>query len=549
LKTIVFLLCLIFSFQFGQAQWSGDPAINKTIYPGHTYQNEDGLGSSMIGLTDGYTYFTWKDKACLIHIQLYDPKGFPVWPDNGCVLDNPYGGTYSSIADSDNNLIIIPCIHTYNSEHDLERQLLFLKVDRTGHLFRGENDIKIHIDGEIHYSLSPDNELIISNSYITDRGLGQTVRKVDPDGDLVWGEKGIVIDSLDYTKIIGSYDGGFFLLYGTYIGTQHDDGQYDVFLRKYDESGKPSWPRDIKIYSGWFRTWTIRVLMDDDGGFYLMWEPSTVQHFNSDGFEIWSPGGVKVMEDSTARWFVSPQPAGMINNDQLLVLFTRYDKAYPYTPALYGQVIDRDGNLAWGKSGRKLNCDDLSGRYASLNGQYLARICNDSLHIFYIYPIPEFSILPVTIRMTSSSLTDGETFTPPLLISSREGYKSFPQVTQFVNGQAIVSWVEKKDSTYNIIKAQNVYSNGTMGTGSSSLLDTESAIESCYLGYNPVTRIILMHKLEGSELISLYNLMGTEVYSHKASESQILPALPTGMFILVISRPGHQERHKILIAN
>ncbi len=472
------------------AQWSGDPSQNLTIFPGAANSTRYNGITTINGCKDGSSFITWFDLDTVLHVQLYDKDGFALWDPDLVTFRNLGFKAISSFLDIHENLYL----HLDRYQESISGyQYILLKVDKSGHKVFGENGFvfqdpnRIDNTYNIHYSVNNQEDVFFSINRAADSLRARTIHRITRDGSLPWGEHGITIpisqeSNFIFRETITTQTDGFYVLYGKYIGIHHDDSSYDVYIRKYDLNGQLAWDRDVMVYKGYLQTWSIRFLKGSSDDFYMCWSPSFIQHIYPDGSTEWEGGGLEVISDSTA-WCEGYDIVGLNRNGELMVSFCRRDIHYK-NPHLYGQLIGKNEQRLWGDAGRPIEISDFSENYAGTNNQFRMMMNNDSVFIFFPYPLPAFNVKSTSIRVMAIDMAGSPVWNKSIELSSNRSFVSLPQVTPFVNNQAILLWSESNDTKKGILKAQNMHSDGTIGLKTSSSEMEISSDKSFFLDQN-----------------------------------------------------------------
>lgn len=516
------------------AQWSADPSRNLTLFPGVDVSVwYRGVGTIQ-GCKDGSVYTTFFDRDTLLHVRRLDKDGFDIWPPNLVtfrVAGFPYGGSF---IDAHDNLYINfdrqqPAINGY--------EFILLKVDKDGRKLFGENGILFQNPNRndnmynARYSVNDQEDVFFS--YF--RTLGDTscriIHRITRNGNLPWGEEGLVLPEHITPEMIVCEDNGFFLLVNKYIGVHHDDFRYEVYVRKYDLLGNRVWGRDIMVYKGYRPEWTIDFFKGSAGDFYMGWEPSWIQHIQADGSYEWCGSGIDLISDSTA-WSAAPQFAGLNSKGELMIYFCRFDNHYK-NPRLFGQLIDQQGQRLWGDTGRPILIEDFSGQYASMNNQYILRMNNDTAYLFYRYPLPAYPSHPYSLRAMAIDGEGKAVWPKSIEVATERPNIYMPTVTDFVDNQAILLWSETSSTKKGILKAQNFRTDGTLGIKSGSS-PNEPITRKIPYNYNPDTHTVRFTELPGADRYTLHNSSGQSLCAGQAAQEIRLPDLPGGIYVLCL---------------
>jgi hypothetical protein len=529
------------------AQWSADPSKNLTLFPGADAGVRYKSGGTVQGCSDGSVYVTWFGLDTLLHVRLLDRNGMDVWAPDLVTFRVPLFPDAGSFTDSHGNLYI----HLVRKQPDINGyEFILLKVDKNGKKLFGENGIVFQDPDRndnmyiTRYSVNDQEDVFFSYFRKMGDSTFRIIHRITSYGSLPWGENGLVLQDYINPEIVILRNDGFYVLVKKYIGVHHDDWSYEVSVRRYDLMGIPVWDRDVLVFRGYVQG-NFTFLNSGPDGFYMALHPSWIQQISDDGSVGFEGGGLAVINDSTAG-VVTPQFAGLNSRGELMVYFSRTDKK-GMNPQLYGQLIGEGGQRLWGDAGRPIGIPDFSGIHPDMDLDYLARLCDDTVYLFYRYPPATASNHPSSLRVMAIDGEGRPAWPQPVEVVTERPLISWPQVTEFVNNQAIILWTETTGTKKGILMAQNIRTNGSMGVRSDGAR-VEMIPRKMQFSYEPETRTIRLQGTVSPERYSLHNSLGQAICAGVVGREIRLPDLPQGIYVLrLYNRAGTTESGKIFI--
>ncbi|TKJ41869.1 hypothetical protein CEE37_04685 [candidate division LCP-89 bacterium B3_LCP] len=257
--------------------------------------DEQSGGVSMGISTDGTGGFLITHSASVdIHVFRIDGSGQHIWSEDGVIVcDNPdqqsnprithdgSGGAYVSWRD-------------YRSPFGNYGSLWMQHLDSEGNELWQNNGILIHNTGPWFHQLIPDEAGGVIAQ--TGSGIGNTVRRIDPAGHILWSYYGA--SYRPEAKIIRGEPGFFYLGWSSY-------DEYTIYAQKMDMQGNFYWNGQTGAVMGTFRdyhTYSRHNFAYRHPHFYGVfefydsWLPDYLfaQRLDSLGNRMWGESGVMV---------------------------------------------------------------------------------------------------------------------------------------------------------------------------------------------------------------------------------------------------------------
>lgn len=180
---------------------------------------------------------------------------------------------------------------------------------------------------------------------------------------------------------------------------------------------------------------------------------------------------------------------------------------------------------------RPIQIQDFSGEFASMNKQYRLKMNNDTVFLFYPYPLPANPSHPYSLKAMAIDGEGRAAWPRSIEVASERPYISLPQVTDFVNNQAIILWAESSITKKGILKAQNIRTDGSIGVRSAGKQDQLITSKVQYT-FDPETRTIRFNGFTHPDRYAMQNSSGRSICAGQAGQEIQLPELPQGIYIL-----------------
>jgi Secretion system C-terminal sorting domain len=262
------------------------------------------------------------------------------------------------------------------------------------------------------------------------------LQKVNPHGELLWGDEGLHLDMTDHpdcdrawiTKILPSGDGGVYV----YYEVRDQDSWENIWIQRYDADGQPVWqPYGYHLVDYENSTQLHEVIQLDDGSMMLIYERAIesnydaifAMHVSAEGQEMW-PEPVHVLGQPMANYRTRQIRACLVGDDFLVAREVSGNGSYE-TVRL--QMFDMDGSLAWPDAPLIFNPHsrtDMDIASAGENEFWLGH------KVSYDFIVNKYNL-------------DGEIVTPEALMIGGEGsHFSLPNMVEDGNNGVYVFWWE-----------------------------------------------------------------------------------------------------------
>jgi len=328
------LLILIHSLSFAQVQWQDNGVPVR--------QGENIVwNQTSVACEDNTFVSIWTDTrngVRGIYAQKVDENGISLWGDNGIEIYNPDRIQSAPIAIASNDNSVIVCWLDYTELGNYDSKIRVQKIDANGDLLWGEEGILLEESGPYSYDVQIINHndggvYIFWKTQSNVKGI-----RILCDGSIAAGwEQGINLPA--YSFDVHS-DG----LNGIIVASSLYD---DIYLQRIDENGNKLWGYyGTLLFNGEEYIREIKICSTITDEYYISWRIGSpydlgqikIQKVDSTGNSIWdSP--IIITEDLASRLFT------ICSSDSQPII------TWVIGNTILSQKLDSDGNLLWGEDG------------------------------------------------------------------------------------------------------------------------------------------------------------------------------------------------------
>jgi hypothetical protein len=361
---------------------------------------------------NGGAYIVWLEGSHqeLLRAQHVDSQGNYLWGEQGKQIAKVYACT-CAVSDSSGGIIIgwrninddSTCLERLDSSGDVvwilenltSLNLRAMTRDDYGNIFLllyDDSDLiyvqKIGGDGSVLWS-EDDLLLGISEGDYTEADIvsdGQggaviiwqeevdedlliRVQRISSSGEILWGEKGVIITSMAGSRSVSQQiiydDGGNFLITWD-TSTGYSGSDIDVYAQKLDGEGNLLWgtrgvlvcgDQIVEYYPSINIQSNPRIAADGTGGAIVIWKDRReigngeiyAQRIGANGDILWEENGVWVWDIPEDY----PYTSGTLDSDIIsgedggaIIVWTGYESLVKNT-IVYAQKLNQDGKLLW----------------------------------------------------------------------------------------------------------------------------------------------------------------------------------------------------------
>jgi len=316
-----------------------------------------------------------------LYIQKMDPFGNKVWINDVPLYDveNESCSDVEVVVDKNNNSLV--CWNGGKSGSGLYKRIRVQKVDQDGNCLWGANGMLVSPSDfaqdapHVVLSSSEGDIIVLWEEAREDNVARIYAQRINPNGDLCWGENGILVAESDLRQTNGVVcsdgSGGVFVAW-----TKVDDvfnsedttfySYYDIYAQRIDSNGVRLWGNEgVEVaYVGDYKFNDLRIIPDNSGRAVVCWsyipwpkmppandckEPAWIhiytQMIDGSGNILWQDGGIRISERASTKGYdVAVDGAG-----NTFVVWSEYDES---ASDIFAQKINFNGYKVWGEGDR-----------------------------------------------------------------------------------------------------------------------------------------------------------------------------------------------------
>jgi hypothetical protein len=523
-STIMFLGMLIAGVllvpSFAYSQWSGNPKINNPI----ATSPNDQINAASVGDGIGGVITAWQDKRSGNHYNIYaqhiSANGAMLWPANGvavCSVDSDQ--VNPAIISDGSGGAIIAWQDKRSGNYDVYAQ----RVNSNGAIqwnpSSGDSVCKVVFDQVNIVMVSDGNggALLTWEDYRSNAGPGLAdvyTQKLNATGVPQWIANGIGVCTQAAAqhgpRIISDGNGGAIL-------TWYDlrAGNYDIYAQRVNAAGGlVGIANGVAVCTSGTDQTNPDICSDGAGGAIIVWQDyrSTtsidiwVQRMSSAMAIRWPVNGV-VMNNNVAYAQTNPK---LVSDGSGGAIMTWEDLRTGITSDIYAQRVDSTGVVAtgWNVNGVAV-C-------TSAGNQSNPQIISDDNHgaIITWMDKRDSSTNHNTYDVYASRITAN--FALPWAangfpICTADSTQTYPTAVSDGSGGAFIAWQDKRSGNYDIY-ASRVFQNGTTPVGQADIAPTVFTLLQNYPNpFNPTTTISFTVPANGHATLKIFNAIGQEV--------------------------------------
>ena len=460
-----FVVCALFWVPLCFGQWSGDPSANLLIADRTGPQ----VQSKIVATSDGGFYVSWFDNSAGgydVYLQRLDAAGLEQWPHNGVlVADRSYDWNqeYGLAVDAAGFALL-----AFGDGPQPGDEIRVARVDPDGNLVWGPDGVLVNSGAD---ALSPrvagtsDGNIAVAWT----QGDSLVIQKLDPSGTPLWGS-GVTFSppyGIFFVADVKASDAGNVIVSWVHGGYPNPPHLWAQKLAAAD--GALLWGAShVTIFdAGSLQMGNFPPFVSDGAGgavfaWYLNSNPPPyflqcrVQHVLANGTEAFAHQGVDVSTYPT-RQRVNPSAAFLSATDEVVVFWSETDEPQGQY-GLYGQKLDASGVRQWTDSGREL---------VPLGGNLISSVVTlpfaDGAIVAWVDSVNYLVNEP--LRGTRVD-TDGSFVwaTPIVDLSTVATPKSDVVGALGTAGYAAFAWTDGDEVSASDIPAQNLNGDGSLGS-------------------------------------------------------------------------------------
>ena len=439
-------------------QWSNDPAVNNRITPEDMSLYDTEIKTSKDDIT--YVLFSHpNNNGTVTKLQIIDKDGNLLFPEEGKVISNERTRSYNMVndllfVDDDGNALIVVSDRRNASPESDDLSYTLYKVDPTGEMLWGEDGIDLEQGRTNKIEAQMKIVQIENGSYVFAWLEGQSglqnvhLQHLSKDGDFLW-DNGVELKEetvlYTYPFLVNAGNNQVILVY--IKGTNKD-----IYARKIDFDGSSVWSADTRIYRGGFPEiglhTIIDVIPDNKGGVFVGWcddrsftdKESTYVSHVNANGQLSYSAGEEGQRVGYSELRSFAPFMAYNENDNCLYVTWRETSGGQGSQRLMAQRIEMTGELKWGDEG--LEITPLEEQQI---GHYsIQNAPNGNIAIFYM--LSTGNVYPVDSYVTLLN-NKGETVwkNEQIAFTKRSSYKSGLESSKLVNNKYwLATWIDDR---------------------------------------------------------------------------------------------------------
>lgn len=568
------------------AQWNADPALNTFVAGSSLLRTY----SQVVSDPGGSFYISsWESVSDIdinfeFWLQRLDNDGYRQWGEEGIMISNNPSRTwlsgYDLAVDATGNVIM--AIEDMRSGDGYSHVALYC-YNAAGQPVWDADGIQADTGSYASYSpvlaVTPAGNVIVAWSCIYDEGQDEEyavrVKKYSPDGTALWtGAREFTgpDSTFIYPDIVTVGEDDFLMVWQRKFRVGAGAGEQwfsYIMAQRFDPDGFPSWTSDVMVCdhadTAYLMPQYLEVALskDENDGIFLGWfdgryDPVTsnvfVQYLSADGTFRWPQNGIAVSPVNIGHHRTYPLIACDTEGEDVYLFWNeRQNTSF----GLCGQKITPDGSLAWGDLGKKFRGFSPDTLFFLSAVDFTSS--GDLLVVDYLEVMQAVGLDTITTDQACAYRIDpsGELVWSPgiLELSTSEGIKSLPVMSEPLDEMYVISWVENRDMPmlgFGSVYAQNFNMEGNMGP--LFILEATYPGNEMVIYPNPARDFLFIGlKQQVSPLpveFIIYDSRGRPVVSGQSDRPSIridLSGLTQGVYLVRVKGDGLSESRTLLV--
>lgn len=526
MKRLLMIVVFLLSTTAVMAQWSSNPAFNN---PAIANDGEQVIAKVAANATGSYvSCFSNEGGNYDVRLQRFDVLGHAQWGPDGLLVSAEESMTwltdYDLAIDHDGAAIV-----AFQDVRLGPNNIFAYRVLPDGTMAWGAEGLTLSNTSDFEVSpkvvITDENNAVFAWFRGPDAGNNMVMlQKVNPEGDLLWGETGLTLSSTsenyNWPYLVPSEDDAVILVWFKETGMPWAPVKH-IYAQKFDADGNPVWAEDVPIFIGNIIPVYVQPVVESDGngGAFIAWYggqtmlSAYVQHIDNDGQITMAENGVQISRDSS-RHHIAPRMAYIPDLNELMVFWSEQNSNQSLW-GLYGQKLTVTGQRMWGSSGLCL----LNLSTLSISAISTRPATADAIVVFEQYTFG--NVLDSVIKAMRID-TDGNPVWEDgqVMLCSVQSGKDNLEISEYNWGQWIVAWDDDRNGNMSSY-AQNIRLDGALGPVNVTGIDNDPLVSvnltfACYP--NPFQpdrhgRMSFIYQLDhpGFVDIGIYDISGREV--------------------------------------
>ena len=586
MKKSFLLSVVIVSGLTGNAQWNPDPSVN-TFVAGISPVRTN---CRVIAGPDGCFYVSsWQavpDNSINFEfwLQRLDNAGNRQWGDDGTLISDGPSRTWLSgydLAVQDNGNAVM-AIEDLRSNDGFSHVALYC-YGPDGQPVWNTGGIQVDTGSYASYSpviaLTTAGNIFVAWNCIYNEGQDERyavrMKKYGPDGTALWSaakEFAGPDSTFLYPALVSVGEDDVIMVWQRKfrIGTGVGEQWYSyIYAQRYGPDGLPLWASNIPVCDHADTAYLmpqyleVSLAQDENDGIFMSWNDGRfdpvssnvfVQYLSAEGILRWAQNGIAVSPVNGGHHRTLPLVACDASGEQVYLMWNeRQNTSF----GLCGQKISLDGSLAWGDLGRTFRGFSPDTLFFIADLDFTS--AGDLLALDYLEVMHAVGLDTVTTDLACAYRINPSgdfVWSPGILgLSTSEGIKSLPQLSDPVADMYVITWVENREMPmlgFGSVYAQNFNLAGTLGP----LFIPEVADHGydMFIYPNPAKDMLF---IQFNEMLSTRHVsigifdsrgrMAIPLFNNGSPITADVSGLTTGEYFVVVKGNGFSSCRKFLI--
>ena len=287
------------------------------------------------------------------------------------------------------------------------------------------------------------------------------------DGSYQWTENGeIVCDASSYESspvIVSDGNNGAIICW-----EDKRNGNYDIYAQQIDTNGTTQWSSDLRLSTISSHDWEPMMISDGSNGAIVSWRADDnkvyAQRISNSGTKYWEQTVGAENPIYVSTWVVSPRDNPVLCSDGAGGAIIAWRGGNPVSNTfIYAQRINSSGTQSWSSQDVKLS--DMSS--GSQSSPTIASDNNGGAIITWVdYRNSNYDIYAQKVDSNGNRVWDSE----GIEVCIESGTQYDPTIVSDGNGGAIICWEDRRTSTDYDIYAQRFLSGNGSAFWSSEII-------------------------------------------------------------------------------
>jgi PKD repeat protein len=409
----------------------------------------------------GGVIITWQDRRggdnWDIYAQRVDSTGKTLWTSNGVAICTAANSQEDlQITTDSSGGAVITWQDNRNGNYDIYAQ----RIDSTGKILWAENGLGICTAANHQYfpQITSDGSggAIITWQDFRSGSYDIYSQRISGNGEILWNADGVAIctagNNQGSPQIISDGSGSVIITWN-----DHRSRNSDIYVQRIDNIGTPKWTGNgVAICMAAINPGGPEIISDGSGGAIITWEDQRngnydiyARRIDSTGKPLWTPDGEAICTAENTQYWPQITTDGFGG-----AIITWHDKRSNNDGDIYAQRIDSTGKLVWTANGVAI-CTAVNYKQ---NPQITFDDSGGAIITWFDYRSGNYDIYAQRLDSTGKPMwiTDG------VAIGMSANDERFPQITSNGSGGAFITWQNSRSGSGYDIYAQRITKDGEL---------------------------------------------------------------------------------------